>query len=961
MVKNIILTSVLFLVFVQSSSTQSIPSFPGAEGFGAKTTGGRGGQVMYVTNLNANGPGSLNQALQTPGKRYILFKVSGVIDAAAEVLYGDFTLAGQTSPGGITVRGFIIDEVYDTIGTGDNIIIRHVRSRPQDETAFPSPNYVLDDAFRLDGARNVIVDHCSFANAIDECVQISQSSNISFQNNMLAETLGPHFYLGGMLMNYSTQELPQDSISIHHNIWNRIGGRMPELSCESPYGSRRPLNLELSNNLLWDPQINIWYNSNINPTGSVDSFFIKLNWVNNLAQARNSFGNGMIAHNLLEIAGNNMFASGNKMNLYPMYSDYDLFYCCNDFNQAGNNPNTDLGVATRRPSRHPFPDITYDSADSLRNYILNNVGAFPHDSMDRRLLKPVQTGTIDPTPVDAVDHYADAFIVSGSPAPPVDTDNDGMPDYWETRYGSNPSLANHNDTTLSMLFSGVSGYTNLECYLNDLADSLSGIRRTRFINLALTSGNSQSGVIQSALSQPFVITVTDLGGNPVSGSSVEWSVSSTPSGAVGYSLSDSNTISDSNGVTSTVLTLGNKSGTYVVTANAMGALSGPVTFTATANVGVATNIALTSGNYQNNGTDSMLSEPFVVTVTDVGGNPVSGVNVAWAIVSTPVGATGQSLSDTASTTDGDGNASTLFTLGNTFGTYTISATSDGLSGSPVTFGATASVETTVAVSVSDKWNIISVPVTVSNFNKTFLYPTSVSSAFAFAGGYLERTTLTNGSAYWLKFSGSLSISMQGFVRNQSTIEVTEGWNLIGSLSSSVDVGTITSSPPGIQTSQFYGYSAGYFTTETLEPGKGYWVKVSSSGQLTLSSLIISNLSFGKIKIAPSADLPPPPPEGDGNLANTNNSIILSEFSLEQNYPNPFNPSTVIRYQLPIDSRVTLKVFNILGEEVATLVDGVQVSGYRIAEWDASGFPSGIYYYTLHTDGFSKSKKLILLR
>ena len=270
-------------------NAQSIPSFPGAEGFGAQASGGRGGQVIYVTNLNASGAGSLNAALQVAGPRYILFKVSGVIPAAAEVLFGDVTIAGQTSPGGITVRGMIIDEVYEPEGTGDNIIIRHMRSRPHDVNLYPSSNYVLDDALRLDGANNTIADHCSFANAIDENVQISQSSNITIQNCSLAESIGGHYDLGGMLLNYSTQELPQDNISLHHNTWNRIGGRMPELSCESPYCSSRKLNLELSDNLLWDPAINIWYNSSIDPGNENNSFFINLNWVNNQGFARNTF------------------------------------------------------------------------------------------------------------------------------------------------------------------------------------------------------------------------------------------------------------------------------------------------------------------------------------------------------------------------------------------------------------------------------------------------------------------------------------------------------------------------------------------------------------------------------------------------------------------------------------------------------------------------------------------------
>ncbi|MBK8473096.1 MAG: hypothetical protein IPL33_13570 [Sphingobacteriales bacterium] len=449
------------------------PAFPGAEGFGANATGGRGGQVIYVTNLNCNGPGSLNEALAVPGAKYILFKVSGVIQCAAQVLYGDVTLAGQTSPGGIIVRGLVVDEIYEPEGTGNNIIVRHLRSRPQNPDTYPGTGWILDDGLRLDGAQDIIVDHCSFANALDEATQISNSQNISIQYCQLAETIGYHYIYGGMLINYSEPDHPQQNISIHHNVWNRIGGRFPEISCESPYCNAYPLNIELSNNLLWDINTTLWYGANIDPSGEDYSFFVHLNFINNYAVGRATYTEAMAASSLLNYPQNQLFSSDNRLNLYPSYADYDLFYCCNDFNLY--NPNTDLGIATILSTPHSFPAITYQATNNLQAHLSQRVGAFPRDSMDRRLLASVQNNTINPSPLSDLEFVttSDAFLLDAdTPQAPQDTDNDGMPNYWETAHSLNNSLQDHNNTNLSVSITGIPGYTNLECYLNCLADAL---------------------------------------------------------------------------------------------------------------------------------------------------------------------------------------------------------------------------------------------------------------------------------------------------------------------------------------------------------------------------------------------------------------------------------------------------------------------------------------------------------
>lgn len=466
----------IITVLLLSSLTcycQSIPAFPGAEGFGARATGGRGGQVLYVTNLNCNGAGSLNDALSKPGKKYILFKVSGVIPCAAEVQQGDVYIAGQTSPGGIIVRGIIFDEIYETWNSR-NAIVRHLRSRPNMDVKLPNQGYLLDDALRLDGASDVIVDHCSLANAADETVQISHSKNISIQNCSLAEALGEHYYLGGMLINYSRPDHPQDNLSIHHNVWNRMGGRMPEFSCEAPHCRTAPLNVEVSSNLLWDQPIQTWYNPCTAGGDACQDFSLNLNFVNNYSVSRTSYNGPLASFDILNNAKNQVFVSGNAMNLYPSYSDYQLFFCCNDFNQ--NAPNKNNGSAQRLMQRLNFPTISSTPAKELIAYAVKNIGAFPRDPMDMRLMKALTTNTLDTQPVNGRDYYNDAFKLpfTTAPTPPQDSDNDGMPDEWERTQGLNINAQDHNGTQLSRKLTGVEGYTNLECYLNELSDKLVG-------------------------------------------------------------------------------------------------------------------------------------------------------------------------------------------------------------------------------------------------------------------------------------------------------------------------------------------------------------------------------------------------------------------------------------------------------------------------------------------------------
>jgi hypothetical protein len=274
---------------------------------------------------------------------------------------------------------------------------------------------------------------------------------------------------------------------------------------------------------------------------------------------------------------------------------------------------------------------------------------------------------------------------------------------------------------------------------------------------------------------------------------------------------------------------------------------------------------------------------------------------------------------------------------------------------------------TMSYSYAAKWNLVSIPLNLENYTKTTIYPTAVSEAFAYQGGYVVYATLANGVGYWLKFSESQSVSLHGLLRTSGIITVASGWNMVGSISSSIPVTSITSIPPGLVTSQFFGYADGYFISETIEPGRGYWVKVSQAGTLTLSSSFAKSAQESTIKIVGINELPPPPP----GETNSNNSIIPSEFTLEQNYPNPFNPLTVIRYQLPVGQfgeayyNVSLRVYNMLGEEVATLVNEFQSAeggaGFKSVAFDASQLPSGVYTYRLVAGEYNATRTMVLMK
>ena len=276
-----------------------------------------------------------------------------------------------------------------------------------------------------------------------------------------------------------------------------------------------------------------------------------------------------------------------------------------------------------------------------------------------------------------------------------------------------------------------------------------------------------------------------------------------------------------------------------------------------------------------------------------------------------------------------------------------------------TRGVFRSVYSTLAhvYEVSPRWNLISVPILVGNRSKTALFPTASSNAFTYDGHYFIAESLQHGRGYWLRFPSVGWVSFTGSPVTTDTIPIQKGWNMIGSLSNPISVNTIGSDPPGIVTSNFYGYNSNYFVAVTLEPAQGYWVKANQSGKLILSSSAEAH-SPNVIRVVATSELPPEAPENGRSIPEPRTP---DRFALEQNYPNPFNPSTEIRFRVPLSGFVSLKVCDVLGREVATLVSEELQPGHYEKIFNANGLSSGVYFYQLKARSFTEAKKLILLK
>jgi hypothetical protein len=273
-------------------------------------------------------------------------------------------------------------------------------------------------------------------------------------------------------------------------------------------------------------------------------------------------------------------------------------------------------------------------------------------------------------------------------------------------------------------------------------------------------------------------------------------------------------------------------------------------------------------------------------------------------------------------------------------------------------------EITSNLSISENWNLISLPLMVADNRVGSLFPNAAGAYSYSSTGYNPEDNLKNGHGYWLRNPVEQVAILTGVQVLAETVDVaTDGWTLIGGISTPVQTDKITSDPAGLLTSPFFGYNGGYFQSTTLQPGSGYWVKTGGMGKLILS--VNPGPGSNRIHIVAITDRPPAPPT-DGEIIG--NKTKPSTFALSQNYPNPFNPTTTIRCGLPSASRVHLKIYDMVGRLVATLVDGEMMdAGYHDFVWKGANC-SGIYFYRFEASGvsdprrtFTRTGKMIMLK
>lgn len=444
-------------------------AFPGAEGAGRYTVGGRGGTVYQVTNLKNGGDGSLRAALEASGPRVVVFRVAGTItlERPISILNPYVSVLGQTAPGdGICVRGAPI-----RIRTHD-VIVRNIRIRPGDEgTTDPDDLDCLDVGNTPSGPTdadsmgfNVIIDHCSFSWALDENValwnaepEINLMKNITLQWCIISEGLNANDASMGLLAGANEHMRSIKNVSVHHCLLAHNGRRNPRLAAVSP--------VEVVNNVLHDCP---------GYTVLIDHVATHVNFIGNTARDHNS------AYTLLVEPRLGPDSPVEDYQNHQIYVDDNSgnFYNSDDWEIVGKGWGSGQGAdgayqaAWEVDTPLHIANSELQAAERSTAYaaVLDSAGCFPRDRVDERVVQDVIDDDIGL--IDSQDDVGGWPSLSSGVAP-TDSDNDGMPDDWENSHGLNRNVADDAGYDLSPI------YTNLEVYSHECAALLGSLEGAR--------------------------------------------------------------------------------------------------------------------------------------------------------------------------------------------------------------------------------------------------------------------------------------------------------------------------------------------------------------------------------------------------------------------------------------------------------------------------------------------------
>ena len=443
-------------------------AFPGAEGFGRYTTGGRGGKVIKVTNLNDSGPGSLRNAIDAVGPRIIVFEVSGniVLKSRLPIRNQNLTIAGQSAPGdGICIQN------YEVSIEADNVIIRFLRFRLGDEAKQES------DAFGGRFRKNVIIDHCSMSWSVDECTSFYANENFTLQWCIVSESLrnsvhskGAHGY-GGIWGGKNA--------SFHHNLLAHHDSRNPRLGEEAGKAFALTDLVDLRNNVLYNWGNNSTYGGEAMNVNIINCYYkpgpatVKKERILSIDKNKNIGDEVYNIWGKFFIQGNYVEGSSRATNDNWTYGVFNQFH--GSYGTVSEAEKSSIKIA----NPHPTSDnvITHTAQEAYER-VLNYSGAsLKRDAVDKRVINNVANGSFAAQGsagsingiIDSQKDVGGWPILNSSPAL-LDADGDGMPDPWEVANKLDPHKSNASGRNLS------TAYDNIEVYVNSLVKQITDVQ-----------------------------------------------------------------------------------------------------------------------------------------------------------------------------------------------------------------------------------------------------------------------------------------------------------------------------------------------------------------------------------------------------------------------------------------------------------------------------------------------------